>query len=166
MRQTTFSHVRVFLSNTSTHAHWLQCRNSDFRLTYANQTAIFSLHRERPRVRRLNQRRSNVEPRSNLILISSAHEEIGVWTVVNPGSVSPHTLTCEWLPFFTRRVPRRVRAFLPSFKWSGNPSTARTWRRCWPNSARSSTECCSTTYSSSATVTRVGGRFSTCICNG
>ena len=31
------SHVRDFLSNTSTHAHWLQCRNSDFRLTSVNQ---------------------------------------------------------------------------------------------------------------------------------
>ena len=37
--------------------------------------------KERPKCRRLNQRHSNVEPKSNFkIPISSAHEKIGVWT--------------------------------------------------------------------------------------
>ena len=38
-RQTGSSHVRDFLSNTSTHAHCLQYRNSDFRLTSVTQNA-------------------------------------------------------------------------------------------------------------------------------
>ena len=39
-RKTASSHVRDFSSNTSTHAHWLQCRNSDFRLTSSNQKRL------------------------------------------------------------------------------------------------------------------------------
>ena len=38
--QTASSHVRAFLSNTSPHAHWLQCRNSDFRLMSVNQKRL------------------------------------------------------------------------------------------------------------------------------
>ena len=39
-RKTASSHVRDFLSNTSTHAHWLRCRNSDFRLTSVNEKRL------------------------------------------------------------------------------------------------------------------------------
>ena len=39
-RNTASSHVRDFLSNTSTHAHWLPCRNGDFWLTSVNQKRL------------------------------------------------------------------------------------------------------------------------------
>ena len=39
-REKTSSLVRDFLSNMSTHAHWLQCRNSDFRSTSVNQNRL------------------------------------------------------------------------------------------------------------------------------
>ena len=39
-RKAAFSHVRDFLSNTSTHAHWLQRRNSDLRLTSVDQKRL------------------------------------------------------------------------------------------------------------------------------
>ena len=37
-RKTASSHVRDFLLNT--HAHWLQCQNSDFWLTFVNQNRL------------------------------------------------------------------------------------------------------------------------------
>ena len=39
-RKTASSHVRDLVSNTSTHAHWLQYRNSDFRLTLNKKTYV------------------------------------------------------------------------------------------------------------------------------
>ena len=51
-RETASSHVRDFLPNTSTHALWLQCRNSDFRLMSVNQKlraqALLPIDKERP----------------------------------------------------------------------------------------------------------------------
>ena len=40
-RKTGSSYVRDFLSNTSTHAHWLRCWNRDFRLTSVNQKRLW-----------------------------------------------------------------------------------------------------------------------------
>ena len=39
---TTMPHIHDFLSNTSTHAHWLQCRNSDFQALYLLVRTVYS----------------------------------------------------------------------------------------------------------------------------
>ena len=39
-RKTASSHIYNFLSNASTHAHWLQSRNSDFQLTSVNKKCL------------------------------------------------------------------------------------------------------------------------------